>query len=891
MSLDPELIRRAIERDDAVGVRDLLRQAAEAERRACARALDPLLAGPADGAPCPEVWLQLARRLAFQAAAFGLAPGAIPAGKHAYLLSRILSAAELEILARILDDRRPPWLASFVDRRLAARNAGPDAWVIARRLVALGAIERPAIPEYTTRMLVALRRFALNGPTMSHVDPLRELLADPGLLEDEVWRLFTTPGVTSGLEPGSARRPGWEDALAALAGQGRLDRGRLLDACLDALGRDLAPDWYLTLHDRLDPSLDEMEVRADRYAGLLAVSAKAVVTFAQKACGRLLAAGRLPAEDFLAASAPALLFPGKAVAAAQLRLIGTVVAARPQATDLSLAAAAEAFGHQRLDVQEAALDLIARYGLPEGPSREVISERAALLAPALEHRAISLGLPALSPVPSASPTIPADVSVRAGPGPGDPLPPPLADPGELIQLLTQVMEDAPDPLAVERAIAGAVRLCGLPVAERARLAAPLLRRAKERLHDDYDGPFGGREIRSDIAGLTLAWGRGWTPDSEDARRVWGWQDRQAVLRSGQARTMAGILTARIWEASALVAAGQPAELLAEPEFGRGAISPDRLIGRLGSWAGRALSRHDLEIALLRLAPGTGDSFWSAWARLHSSSRQAAQHSYQQGLAPLAFEPVIWRPGPYSGLPGPAPLARVTAPPAGPAGSRCWALLTALSDPGRDFYRDHAHRHFMGRGYRPVVAGWSALCPWQPELAAAHLLRPLSDSLKPGSGRAGTAVAALGGLSLSGHALGEIGHLAVAAGLASAEPYVRIAAAEVWVKACRDGRLDPQLAARAIVTGVTGEAFKLNRVADGLQHASHDPVAAQRIVAMVFAAADDLIPAKPSDLHLLLGLAARAGTPATVPAAITRLAAGPNRSQLATAARRLAGAAP
>ena len=329
-----------------------------------------------------------------------------------------------------------------------------------------------------------------------------------------------------------------------------------------------------------------MEVRADRYAGLLTVSAKAVVTFAQKACGRLLAAGRLPAEDFLAASAPALLFPGKAVAAAQLRLIGTVITAQPQATDRALAAAAEAFGHQRLDVQEAALDLIARYGLPEGPGREVISERAALLAPALEHRAISLGLPALSPVPPASPTILADGPARTGPGAGDPLPPPLADPGELIQLLTQLMEDAPDPLAVERAVAGAVRLCGLPVAERARLAAPLLKRAEERLHDDYDGPFGGREIRSDIAGLTLAWGRGWTPGSEDARRVWGWQDRQAVLRSGQARTMSGILTARIWEASALVAAGRPAELLAEPEFGRGAISPDRLIGRLGSWAGR-----------------------------------------------------------------------------------------------------------------------------------------------------------------------------------------------------------------------------------------------------------------------------------------------------------------
>ena len=38
--------------------------------------------------------------------------------------------------------------------------------------------------------------------------------------------------------------------------------------------------------------------------------------------------------------------------------------------------------------------------------------------------------------------------------------------------------------------------------------------------------------------------------------------------------------------------------------------PGSLLGRLGSWAGGALPRHDLEIALLRLAPGAGDSFWT-----------------------------------------------------------------------------------------------------------------------------------------------------------------------------------------------------------------------------------------------------------------------------------------
>ena len=101
----------------------------------------------------------------------------------------------------------------------------------------------------------------------------------------------------------------------------------------------------------------------------------------------------------------------------------------------------------------------------------------------------------------------------------EPLPPPLDDPGELIQLLTQLMEDASDTLAVERAMAGAVRLCALPAAERARLAAPLLKRAEKRVREDYDGPFCGREIASDIAGLTLVWGSGWSPDIAGARRA------------------------------------------------------------------------------------------------------------------------------------------------------------------------------------------------------------------------------------------------------------------------------------------------------------------------------------------------------------------------------------
>ena len=100
---------------------------------------------------------------------------------------------------------------------------------------------------------------------------------------------------------------------------------------------------------------------------------------------------------------------------------------------------------------------------------------------------------------------------------------------------------------------------------------------------------------------------------------------------------------------------------------------------------------------------------------------------------------------------------------------------------------------------------------------------------------------------------------------------------------------PVSRASAIVTGITGRAFKLNRVADGLQHASHEPAAGRRIAETVFAAADGLIPAKPANLHLLFELVAKMGAAASRPAppgAIARIAAQRNSSRLVAAARHL-----
>jgi hypothetical protein len=939
MSLDPVRLESAITRNDVREVRALLRDATEPDRRACASQLRSLLRGPdlsalqvtyqgpeltgpqdlpalvafvfdhvardqrdgryAAADRAREQWHATRNKPAFLAASLGLAGGVAAAHIAADRCDPWCQPGsdDLDAIAGVLADRRPPWLAELVRRKLRDRaDFGLGSWNLARTLIRLGAIERPDLPEYTTKMPGALCHRMRGGAGLGDWfvrHPLTGLLDDPGLLEDEVWRLFTVPDAALMLAAGDGR---WEDALVTLAERGRLDRDRLLDACLDAFTMDFAPGrvgWYVTFHDRMGPSLSEMAARAGQYLRLLATGAKPGLSLGQKACGRLLEAGLLAPEDLLAASGPALLFPLKSVAAAQLKLIAKVAAAQTPLTDRALASAAVAFGHERLDIQEAALKLIARWGLPEDePERGTITELAASLAPALAREAAALGLPDRSG--------PVHVEVPApGPAGDELLPPPLDDPDELVQLLTQLMEDASDALALERAVAGAVRLCVLPVGERARLAGPLLKRAERRLREDYDGPFSGHEITADVAALTLAWATGQVPDTGAAVRPYGSEDRETVLRSGRAKIMAGVLTARIWEACTLVAEGSPARLLAEPESGSGAIGPDRLLGRLRSWVGRDLPRYDLETALLRLAPGMDDAFWSAWSAAHPASLPAARHAYRQGHTPLGFEPQIGLPSrPWwrnSLSEAPVVVARILPPPddadrgTGSTGSHSWALLTALDRPLRDFYRDYGERWYIGASYQALVAGWPLLCPWQPELAAAHLLRPLSDGLQRGSTWVGTAAMAVSGLSVAGRRLGQIGHLALLTGLASAEPYARIAAAEVWAKAALDGRLDPQMAADAIVMGVVGRAFKLNRVAEAIEYASHEQAAGQQIVAMVFAAADRLIPARPANLHLLLEIAARIGATTGIPEppdAITRIAAAKGSTRLAAAARQI-----
>ena len=951
--------------EDASAVRELLAEATEADRRALAKALKPLLEGPKWELPEPIVftsiddglafmhshmaakmrgeepepsasererqeWGQLSRTPAFAALAVGVAGGRVAAGRaldecrgHAYRVSD----AECAAIAGVLADRNPPWLAELVDTRLGGEgwHPGVGSWPLARWLVRLDAIDRPIVPAYGAAMVGALAQSPpLSGPMPTRSgEPMPEpagtggdllarvILDDTGLLKHEIWRLFTDPGVGKEMEGAFwgylTLGDQWTDALLELAGHGHLDRDRLLDECLDAFLRDFPPNhvgWYARFHDRLGPSADEVAARSAKYLALLAARSKPGVSLGQQMCAKLLdaelsGAGRLDPEAFLAASGPALLFPQKSVATAQLKLIGKLATGRAGVrdsavkdcalNDRALATAAQAFAHQREDVQAAALKLIARHGVPQDASaRAAVVELASALSPVLQPDAKALGLvpapeaaaaPLISSAPTASPVrtvsaVPKAAGERPVAGSGSAVQvervEAVEETAELVLLLAQLMEDASHALAVERALAGAVRLAAVPLAERAEVAGPLLKRARKQGLGDFDGPFSGHAIRADMGWLTLTWGTGELPPTSYMEYM-GWHPKGYDIpwQSRGPAILSGILSTRIGEACTLIAAGRALQLLAEPEFADGTISPGELTARQALWAAAELtpSRYDLEAARLRAAPGADE---------------------EPALEPFATRPRVGfcetRWGRERFIEGSTGVhARLARVPKSASAPYCWPLLTQL---GHSLDDRQLAVERSGVRLDEMIAAWHLLTPHDPELIAAHLLSPLSDGLGPGRNAAVTAVRGLA--SLAG-AFGKICHLALVTGLSGASADVRIAAADAWKQIAREGRLDPALAAEAIDLGVTGGALKLSRIADGLGHASPDPVAAAGVAQACLTATAALLPAKPPGLHLLLELAARAstiaGTP-DLPAPVAALARSKGISKLAEAARRL-----
>ncbi|MCA9060024.1 MAG: hypothetical protein KDA85_16065, partial [Planctomycetaceae bacterium] len=273
-----------------------------------------------------------------------------------------------ELIFEVLSERKPEWINDWAEAHVA-HNA--ENWNVVRRLVRAGIATRSTSDAMISGMLACLDAYCL--PTAESIDRL--LLADPELLEVEVWRLFEVQrpnslnfavrdesrhSISSTLLK-RQQHPGWLDAFLLLAREGKLSRERLLQESLISIEREF-PDsmsrWFPRLHEALEPTADERRTFLPRYLSYLQSPNASTVTFALNVLSELEPTGLLDDRDVISQLGLVLFDKTKARAKQALKLLEQIEKRTPALKPDVAEAAITALSHNAADIQRAAWKLI-----------------------------------------------------------------------------------------------------------------------------------------------------------------------------------------------------------------------------------------------------------------------------------------------------------------------------------------------------------------------------------------------------------------------------------------------------------------------------------------------------------------------------------------------------
>jgi hypothetical protein len=521
---------------------------------------------------------------------------------------------------------QPPWLPEWATLLC---ELSPGGWPLARCLIREGLSEKPSDASYT----LAMTSHGFGG--RHHQGPRDVLQADPALLEDEVWRLFEHEGSgdlsLAAHDKYTRDDHSWAHALRALMAEGKLPRGRLLDASLAALERDFAQfraGWYSRFHAALEPTTAERAARVGVYLRLLGSNIPPTVSFALDQLEPLVAAGAVSAEDLLAHVSPALRAKAKGTVRRALTLLSTVAGRGPDGARVATVAAL-ALAHEAPEVQAAALKLIDALGAPDDAElRARVASYAALVAPSVRAAvsawlaragepvvaATQIGVP---PTPTASAaksaggtaslTTRVDHAPQATAAAHSPIAEarrltPIDDAEHLLDRLAFLLENPGETDTVELALDAASRLAA-STPDRAR-AAPLAKRARTlagRTHLE-------RPVVFEVARVALAW-----------------TTRERVERTPT--TYCSALDFLHERHDALVERllrGEARPLLSVPTHQAGFIDPRVWVERLRT--ARGDDPWDVVLSLLRLSPDGREPALEAARELSGELGAVARHA-------------------------------------------------------------------------------------------------------------------------------------------------------------------------------------------------------------------------------------------------------------------------
>ncbi|WP_030184930.1 DUF6493 family protein [Streptomyces sp. NRRL S-813] len=314
-----------------------------------------------------------------------------------------------------------------------------------------------------------------------------------------------------------------------------------------------------------------------------------------------------------------LLRPEKKLVRAQLAWLGRVAKRDTTRTGRLLTDAALTFQHREADLQERALDLVARH-LSAADEQVLPGLRvaAASLGPGLTARAAELfGLPGQGTtevLPDVLPDVPEPAPVH-----------PVETAAEVAPEVAVLLADQENVVAFERALDGLVRHAGLDRSTLAKALEPVVRKTPDSTQgwtqlDLYDV---AAAVRCDEPRYGHIHRRGTDP------RVGLWD-------SGAITTPPGaLLKARLTEAIELIESGTQPYLLALPTHANGALDAATLVARIADFEslGVAPAPIDLAQALLRVTPTDDERVREAAGALRSDAGRQLTRWLNEGGAP------------------------------------------------------------------------------------------------------------------------------------------------------------------------------------------------------------------------------------------------------------------
>ncbi|MEE1783264.1 DUF6493 family protein [Streptomyces sp. SP17BM10] len=656
--------------------------------------------------------------------------------------------------------------------------------------------------------------FAARGwrePVPHHTTLLSWLRAEPRLAEF-VPRLFEVDGVGGEFVDPYAARFGadneWPKALTALAEEGALDRGVLLDQCLARLLRGDRPGnlrGFVALHEQLAPTPEETAERAGTYIRLAADAAGTVSKIALKLLSTLDSQRPLNPDAFHDLCSAVLTRPETTLARGQLAWMDKAVRRDPVRAGALVDALALAFGHPATAVQERAVGLAARWMPHLDPQAQArLKDAIGAVDASLQSEASRL-LGAADPQPEIRSLMLPVPPVRT-------IPEAIESPAELAERFAAVLVSRRcDPMELERVLEGAVTQYHADCGAVAEAFAPLAARY----------PAQQEAGRWSVSTMELA--LGCLLDVLAGRSSHVAVQVRALLLEERLTSVDHIPLRRIYEIAKRLPGEAVPCLLATPTLASGSIEPVVLAGRLDRFQADSVTPwpDDLEQALLRL-PEDARSDIAGQVRLLAVGGSdvvvlpvfSGFHTQAFGIDEFPDADGYQR----ISTPRVVPVMKTVGRPEECTLARILAQIPDPLEPQAYFWPN-----WNGRS-NTLIGLWAGLAPHHGDLIAAHALPTFFKQADDDTSDTGITVLPL--LAESGGSGAPVLHLALAYGLTAAGPRSRTAAVDALLTLAALDTLDPALLGGLLAALWHEHIARPNRFLKALGEAARAGAAAQ-----------------------------------------------------------------